>query len=121
MLSAISTEIGHIVVNIRQRNLLYKADVYITYRDFVQRKTLQGGGFLPLQIAEEIPEIQKIFVDRSGGVRFDGQMVAQKIPQNRGGFCAIVIHNLTLMLFSMYLIEEEIEQNISRPSYRIFC
>ena len=80
VLNAVPAQIGHIAVDIRQRDRRHKRKIHIHDVDLIQRFIRQVRITDLLHIAEEIPQVQIIFIHRPAGMRFDGFMVSQKIP-----------------------------------------
>ena len=92
VLNAVPAQIGHIAINIRQR---YRGDQFqidVLDVDLVQRQARQAGVPRLLQIAEEIPQVQKVFVHGLFGMGLDGFMICKKVPQDRWGLCSVITH-----------------------------
>lgn len=92
ILDPVAAQIRHVAVDIRQRDGCHKRKIHIHNIDFIQsaiRKVRIADLF---HVAEEIPQVQIIFIHRPAGMRFDGFMVSQKIPQDLRRLCAIIQH-----------------------------
>ena len=90
MLYAIPAQVRQIAVNIRQRNARDEINVDVADVDSVQRLVGQRRIALLLQIPEEIPHVQIVFIHRALGVRLDGLVVTEEIQQQLGRIQTIV-------------------------------
>ena len=75
MLRAVPGQICHVAVDIRQSNRADKVQIHIEDRNFGKLRGTGNKPALNFQKAEEIPQIEKILIDRSAGVTFDRFMV----------------------------------------------
>ena len=75
MLDAVPGEIRHVAVDVRQRHRRHKAQVYVHDVDLVQRFVRQSRVPGLLEIAEKIPQVQKVFVHGPSGVGLDGLVI----------------------------------------------
>ncbi len=92
----IPTEVGHIAVDIRQRHRGDEVPIHIPDADLIHRDIPQSRVTGLLQVAEKIPQIQKILVHSPLGVGLNGLMVGQKVQQQLGGLLPVVDgHGLT--------------------------
>ena len=92
----IPTELGHIDVECRRG--IRAEEVPIHSQDAVQidRYIPQSRVTGLLQVAEKIPQIQKLLVHSPLGVGLNGLMVGQKVQQQLGGLLPVVDgHGLT--------------------------
>ena len=64
-----------IIINLRKRNAGDKVQIHIEDRNFGKLRGTGNKPALNFQKAEEIPQIEKILIDRSAGVTFDRFMV----------------------------------------------
>lgn len=64
-----------IIINLRKRNAGDKVQIHIEDRNFGKLRGTGNEPALDLQKAEEIPQIEKILIDRSAGVTLDRFMV----------------------------------------------
>lgn len=92
VLHAVPAEIGHIAIDIRQRDVGHKRQVNVHDVDLVQLLVRKRGVPELFHVAEKIPQVQKVFVDRSFGVCLDGLMIGQKIPQDLRRFGTVINH-----------------------------
>lgn len=92
MLNAVTAEIGHVAVDIRQRHAGHEIQIHIHDVDLIQRFAGELRVTDLFHVAEEIPQVQEVFVDRALGMRFDSLVVREKIPQNLRRFGAVIRH-----------------------------
>ena len=92
MLGPVAAEIGKIGVNIRQRDFRNKIQIHIHNVDLIQRKVFERRITDLLEISEEIPQVQKVFVYSPFGVGFDSFMVSQKLPQDIRRISLLIDH-----------------------------
>ena len=82
MLHTVTAEIRHIAVNIRQGNGPDQSQVNIHNIDLIKGHLAQRRIAQTLDIAKEIPQIQKVFIHSAPRVRLDGLVIAEEICQN---------------------------------------
>ena len=92
VLNTVPAQIGHVAVDIRQRDGRHKREIHIHNIDFIQRAIRKVRIADLFHVAEEIPQVKIIFIYRPAGMCFDGFMVSQKIPQDLRRLCAIIQH-----------------------------
>ena len=94
ILDAVAAEIGHVAVNVRQRDGAHKLQIHVHNTDLIQRLVPQPRIAGLFDVAEEIPQVEIVFVDGASGMGFDGFMIRQEIPQDLRRFGTIVDHRL---------------------------
>ena len=55
--------------------IFHKVEIHVHDGDLAERKIAQGGIARLLQIAEKIPKVEEVFVDRFLRVCFDGLVI----------------------------------------------
>ena len=93
VLDPVPAEVRHVAVNVRQGHGGHEVQIHVHNADLIQRPVTQGWVPGLLEIAEEIPQVQKVFVHGPLGVGFDGLVVREKVPQNLRRFGAVISHN----------------------------
>ena len=106
VLHAVTAEIGHIAIDIRQRDTGHEVQIHIHDVDLIQLLVRKRGVTNLFHVAEEIPQVQKVFVDRSLGMGFDGLMIGQKIPQDLRCFSAVINHRLLIRKYTAAAVRE---------------
>ena len=89
----IPAEVGHVAVDVRQGDAGHKVQVHIHNVDLVQLLFGEGRVTDLLHVAEEIPQIQIVFVHSPFGMGFDGFVIRQKVPQDLRCFGAVIVHD----------------------------
>ena len=84
MSNTITTEVCHIAVNIGECNGLDQSQIYIQNIDLIKWDLPQYRITQLFEIAEEVPQIKKVFIDSARRMRLDRLMIAEKVRQNAG-------------------------------------
>ena len=87
----IPAEIGH--VDIRQLDAANKFQIHVHNTDFIQRLVSQIGITDLFHIAEEISQIQVVFIYGALGMSLDGLVIRKEIPQDLRCFGTIIRHS----------------------------
>ncbi|CAN4048876.1 Antibiotic biosynthesis monooxygenase, partial [Dysosmobacter welbionis] len=77
VLDPVPAEVRHVAVNVRQGHGGHEVQIHVHNVDLIQRPVTQGRVPGLLEIAEEIPQVQKVFVHGPLGVGFDGLVVRE--------------------------------------------
>ena len=86
----VTAEIGHVAVDVREGHGSHESQIHIRDVDLVQCLAGKRPVAALLQVAEEVSEIQIIFVYSALGVSLDGLMVRQEIPEDRRRFGTVI-------------------------------
>ena len=86
----VTAEVGHVAVDIREGHRGDKIQIHVGDVDLVQRLAGEGRVTALLQVAEEISQVQIVFIHRALRVGFDGLVVRQKIPKDRRRFGTVI-------------------------------
>ena len=89
----IPAEIGHVAVNVRQLDAADKFQIHVHNTDLIQRLVSQIGITDLFHIAEEISQIQVVFVYGTLGMSLDGLVIRKEIPQDLRCFGTIIRHS----------------------------
>ena len=89
----IPAEIGHVTVDIRQLDAANKFQIHVHNTDFIQRLVSQIGITDLFHIAEEISQIQVVFIYGALGMGLDGLVIRKEIPQDLRCFGTIIRHS----------------------------
>ena len=89
----IPAEIGHIAVNVRQLDAADKFQIHVHNTDLIQRLVSQIGITDLFHIAEEISQIQVVFIYGALGMSLDGLVIRKEIPQDLRCFGTIIRHS----------------------------
>ena len=89
----IPAEIGHIAVNVRQLDAADKFQIHVHNTDLIQRLVSQIGITDLFHIAEEISQIQVVFIYGALGMGLDGLVIRKEIPQDLRCFGTIIRHS----------------------------
>ena len=97
LLGPVAAEVGQIAVDVCQGDGADKRDVHVQDGNLVPGRILERTVPGLLHIAEEIAQIQKVLVHGFPGVRLDGLVVRQKVPQDLGRFVLVAVHAVSGM------------------------
>ena len=89
----IPAEIGHVAVNVRQLDAADKFQIHVHNTDLIQRLVSQIGITDLFHIAEEISQIQVVFIYGALGMSLDGLVIRKEIPQDLRCFGTIIRHS----------------------------
>ena len=89
----IPAEIGHVAVNVRQLDAADKFQIHVHNTDLIQRLVSQIGITDLFHIAEEISQIQVVFIYGALGMSLDGLVIRKEIPQDLRRFGTIIRHS----------------------------
>ena len=89
----IPAEIGHVTVNVRQLDAADKFQIHVHNTDLIQRLVSQIGITDLFHIAEEISQIQVVFIYGALGMSLDGLVIRKEIPQDLRCFGTIIRHS----------------------------
>ena len=89
----IPAEIGHVAVNVRQLDAANKFQIYVHNTDLIQSLVSQVGITDLFHIAEEISQIQVVFIYGALGMSLDGLVIRKEIPQDLRCFGTIIRHS----------------------------
>lgn len=89
----IPAEIGHVAVNVRQLDAADKFQIHVHNTDLIQRLVSQIGITDLFHIAEEISQIQVVFIYGALGMGLDGLVIRKEIPQDLRCFGTIIRHS----------------------------
>ena len=89
----IPAEIGHVTVDIRQLDAANKFQIHVHNTDLIQRLVSQIGITDLFHIAEEISQIQVVFIYGALGMSLDGLVIRKEIPQDLRCFGTIIRHS----------------------------
>ena len=92
---ALAAQIGHIAVDVRERDGGYEIEIDVQNGYFIQLQTAQRRVARLLEITEKVPQIEKVFVHGFSGVRLDRFMVRKKVAQDRRRFGTVIVHELS--------------------------
>lgn len=82
MLQPVAAQVRQIVVDVRQADRADEREIDVADVDLIERKLVELGISGTLHIAEEIAQIQIVFIDRALRVRLDRLVVREKIEQD---------------------------------------
>ena len=91
MLGPVTAQVIHVGVDIAQRDRPGQVQIHVVNRNFIQLGGTRRFAFFNLHIAEEVAQIQVVFIHRFSGVTLNGLMIHQKVPQNRRSSQTVVI------------------------------
>ena len=92
---ALAAQIGHIAVDVCERDGGHEIEVDVQNGYFIQLQTAQRWVARLLEITEKVPQIEKVFVHGFSGVRLDRFMVGKKVAQDRRRFGTVIVHELS--------------------------
>ena len=92
---ALAAQIGHIAIDIRERDGGHEIEIDVQNGYFIQLQTAQRRVARLLEITEKVPQIEKVFVHGFSGVRLDRFMVGKKVAQDRRRFGTVIVHELS--------------------------
>ena len=107
MLDPIPAEVVHVAVDVAEGNGAGQIQIQVVDGDLVQ---LGGPGrqtALQLDVAEEIAQVQIVFVRGFFGMALNGLMVDQEVPQQLGRvpFIVVSVHSLPPTQQNFYFVE----------------
>ena len=91
MLGPVTAQVIHVGVDIAQRDRPGQVQIHVVNRNFIQLGGTWCFAFFDFHIAEEVAQIQVVFIHRFSGVTLNGLMIHQKVPQNRRSSQTVVI------------------------------
>ena len=104
VLQPVAAQVRQIVVDVRQADRADEREIDVADVDLIERKLVELGISGTLHIAEEIAQIQIVFIDRALRVRLDRLVVREKIEQDLRRIFS-VIH----CIFSRGCVEQTIK------------
>ena len=93
VLGPVPAQVGHIAVDVRQRDAGHEVQIHVQDVDLIQGPAGKAGVPDLFHVAEEIPQVQEVFVHGAPGVGLDGLMVREKVPQDLRRLGAVIGHN----------------------------
>ena len=107
MLDPITAEIAHIAVHVAEGHRASQVQIQVVDGDLIQLSGPGRQAALQFDVAEEIAQVQVVFIRSFLGMSLDGLMVDQKVPQQLGRiqFIVISVHSLPPTQQNFYFVE----------------
>ena len=94
MLDPVTAEVAHVAVHVTEIHRTGQIQIQVADVDLIQRRVTGHPAFFNFNVAEEVAQIQIVFVHGFLGVALNGLVVDQEVAEQlrSGQFVVIMVH-----------------------------